>query len=141
MKIKFPVDGGVCEVQANTLQARKCCVEAIKKGRKRGLDETLREEKHNKRGNDRVLGLEVKEDTLINVQLMNEFLTIELIPDDSEKVTKIGSKMKDDIREEVIKYLRKNKDIFAWSPQDLEGINPSVITHHLNLDPNVKLVK
>ncbi|KAL0412063.1 UNVERIFIED_CONTAM: hypothetical protein Slati_3796000 [Sesamum latifolium] len=31
IKIKFLVDGGVGEVQADTLQARKCYVEAIKK--------------------------------------------------------------------------------------------------------------
>ncbi|KAL0456454.1 UNVERIFIED_CONTAM: Ribonuclease HI [Sesamum latifolium] len=34
MKIKFPVIGGVGEAQADMLQARKCYVEAIKRGRK-----------------------------------------------------------------------------------------------------------
>ncbi|KAL0294800.1 UNVERIFIED_CONTAM: hypothetical protein Sradi_6866900 [Sesamum radiatum] len=32
-------------------------------------------------------------------------------------------------------------NIFAWSPHDLEGIDPRVITHHLNIDPNIKSVK
>ncbi|KAL0458806.1 UNVERIFIED_CONTAM: hypothetical protein Slati_0507800 [Sesamum latifolium] len=40
MKIKFPVNGGVGEVQADTIQARRCYVKVIKKGKKRGLDET-----------------------------------------------------------------------------------------------------
>ncbi|KAL0385622.1 UNVERIFIED_CONTAM: hypothetical protein Sradi_2956500 [Sesamum radiatum] len=31
--------------------------------------------------------------------------------------------------------------IFAWTPQDLEGINPKVITHHLNIDSGIKPVK
>ncbi|KAL0439946.1 UNVERIFIED_CONTAM: hypothetical protein Slati_2477600 [Sesamum latifolium] len=31
--------------------------------------------------------------------------------------------------------------IFRWAPQDLEGIDPKVITHHLNIDPGVKPVK
>ncbi|KAL0439233.1 UNVERIFIED_CONTAM: hypothetical protein Slati_2406300 [Sesamum latifolium] len=31
------------------------------------------------------------------------------------------------------------RDIFAWTPQDLEGIDPQVI--HLNIDPNCKPVK
>ncbi|KAL0449261.1 UNVERIFIED_CONTAM: hypothetical protein Slati_1482500 [Sesamum latifolium] len=39
MKIKFPVDGGVGEVQANPLQARKCYTETIKKGKERGLEQ------------------------------------------------------------------------------------------------------
>ncbi|KAL0416410.1 UNVERIFIED_CONTAM: Pro-Pol polyprotein [Sesamum latifolium] len=32
-------------------------------------------------------------------------------------------------------------DVFAWTPQDLEGIDPEVISHHLNIDPRVKPVK
>ncbi|KAL0457966.1 UNVERIFIED_CONTAM: hypothetical protein Slati_0423800 [Sesamum latifolium] len=49
--------------------------------------------------------------------------------------------MKEDVGEQVINCFRKNKDIFAWTPQDLEGIDPGVITHHLNLDPTVRPVK
>ncbi|KAL0445379.1 UNVERIFIED_CONTAM: Pro-Pol polyprotein [Sesamum latifolium] len=49
--------------------------------------------------------------------------------------------MKEEVREQVINCLRKNKDIFTWTPQDLEGIDPGVITHHLNLDPTIKPVK
>ncbi|KAK4403038.1 hypothetical protein Sango_1044500 [Sesamum angolense] len=51
---------------------------------------------------------------------------------------KIGSKMTKNVRSQVINCLRRNKDIFAWNPQDLEGIDPGVITHHLNLDPSIK---
>ncbi|KAL0445657.1 UNVERIFIED_CONTAM: hypothetical protein Slati_1693600 [Sesamum latifolium] len=49
--------------------------------------------------------------------------------------------MKEDVREQVINCLRKNKDIFAWTPQDLEGIDPGVITHNLNLAPTIRPVK
>ncbi|KAL0307470.1 UNVERIFIED_CONTAM: hypothetical protein Sangu_3029100 [Sesamum angustifolium] len=28
-------------------------------------------------------------------------------------------------------------DIFAWTPQDLDRIDPNMITHHLNIDPDV----
>ncbi|KAL0407516.1 UNVERIFIED_CONTAM: Pro-Pol polyprotein [Sesamum latifolium] len=59
----------------------------------------------------------------------------------SWKVTKIGSKMKEDARNQVVNCLRKNRDIFAWTPQDLEGIEPGVITHHFNLDPTIRPVK
>ncbi|KAL0411742.1 UNVERIFIED_CONTAM: Pro-Pol polyprotein [Sesamum latifolium] len=44
-------------------------------------------------------------------------------------------------KEEIISCLRRNADIFAWAPQDLEGIDPKVITHHLNIDPGIKPVK
>ncbi|KAL0406061.1 UNVERIFIED_CONTAM: hypothetical protein Slati_3920000 [Sesamum latifolium] len=49
--------------------------------------------------------------------------------------------MKEDVQNQVVKCLRENKDIFAWTPQDLDEIDPGVITHHLNLDPNVSPVK
>ncbi|KAL0383081.1 UNVERIFIED_CONTAM: hypothetical protein Scaly_0595400 [Sesamum calycinum] len=72
------------------------------------------------------------------VQPVEELLTIELTLGDPGKFTKIGSKIMEDVRNPVVNYLQRNKYIFAWTPQDLEGIDPSVITHHLNLDPNVR---
>ncbi|KAL0420365.1 UNVERIFIED_CONTAM: hypothetical protein Slati_3059400 [Sesamum latifolium] len=49
--------------------------------------------------------------------------------------------MDEAIRNEVIQCLRRNTYVFTWAPQDLEGIDPDVITHHLNIDPRVKPVK
>ena len=31
--------------------------------------------------------------------------------------------------------LLQNLDVFAWSVEDVPGVNPEVITHHLNVDP------
>ncbi|KAL0443942.1 UNVERIFIED_CONTAM: hypothetical protein Slati_2116900 [Sesamum latifolium] len=101
MKIKFPVGGGVGEVQSDILQARKCYVEAIKRGKKRMLEETPGEENSTKRGKDStpgpdcpVLRPEGKEEVPVAVQPVEELLTVELIPGDPGKITKIGSKMK-----------------------------------------------
>ncbi|KAL0286978.1 UNVERIFIED_CONTAM: hypothetical protein Sradi_7134300 [Sesamum radiatum] len=75
------------------------------------------------------------------VQPAKELLNIEIIPGDPEKTTRIGSHMSDVIRKEVVQYLQSNANIFAWTPQDLERIDPKVITHHLNIDPSIKSVK
>ncbi|KAL0404542.1 UNVERIFIED_CONTAM: hypothetical protein Sradi_2095000 [Sesamum radiatum] len=48
LKIKFPVVGRVGEVQADIVQARKCYVEAIKRGKKIVLEEAPDEENPNK---------------------------------------------------------------------------------------------
>ncbi|KAL0444138.1 UNVERIFIED_CONTAM: hypothetical protein Slati_2136500 [Sesamum latifolium] len=141
MKIKLSMVGGVGEAQANILQARKCYVEAIRRGKKRMLEEASGEKNPSKRGKDPMPRLELKEEAPVAVQSMEELLTVELILGDPDKITKIGSKMKEDIREQVINCLRKNKDIFAWTLQDLEGIDPGIIRHHLNLDPTIKPVK
>ncbi|KAL0445884.1 UNVERIFIED_CONTAM: hypothetical protein Slati_1716300 [Sesamum latifolium] len=127
MKIKFPVVGGVCR--------------GYQRGKKRILEEALGEENSNKRGKDSMPRPEIKEEAPVAVQPVEELLTVELIPGDPDKITKIRSKMKEDVREQVTNCLRKNKDIFAWTPQDLEGIDPGVIIHHLNLDPTIRPVK
>ena len=32
-------------------------------------------------------------------------------------------------------------DAFAWGHLDMEGIDPSIMSHHLNVDPNRKPVR
>ncbi|XP_074313636.1 uncharacterized protein LOC141648823 [Silene latifolia] len=39
------------------------------------------------------------------------------------------------IDEQIIGFLRTNMDCFAWSHSDMLGIDPSLITHRLNVDP------
>ncbi|KAL0461427.1 UNVERIFIED_CONTAM: Retrovirus-related Pol polyprotein from transposon gypsy [Sesamum latifolium] len=49
--------------------------------------------------------------------------------------------MSEKTKKELVQCLQRNADIFAWTPQDLERIDPRVITHYLNIDPSIKLVK
>ena len=57
-----------------------------------------------------------------------------------EKFTRIGTGMKEKTRKGLIQFLRKSIDIFAWSHDDMPRIDPSVITHRLNVYPFVKPV-
>ena len=49
--------------------------------------------------------------------------------------------MGDPLRGELIKFLTDNIDVFAWSPSDMPGIDPSVIAHHLSIKPEYKPVQ
>ena len=49
--------------------------------------------------------------------------------DDLEKFIIIGTGMKEKARKDLIQFLRKSIDVFAWSHDDMPGIDPSVITH------------
>ena len=60
--------------------------------------------------------------------------------DDPEKFIIIGTGMKEKARKDLIQFLRKSIDFFAWSHDDMPGINPSVITHRLNVYPCSKPV-
>ncbi|KAL0419186.1 UNVERIFIED_CONTAM: hypothetical protein Sradi_1332100 [Sesamum radiatum] len=97
MKIKFPVIGRAGEAKDYALQARKCYVEAIKRGKKRRTEESPKIEDSNKRGKNPIPSPEPDKETP-TVQPVEELLTIELTPGDPGKVTKIGSKMTEDVR-------------------------------------------
>ncbi|KAL5572097.1 hypothetical protein UlMin_021694 [Ulmus minor] len=45
------------------------------------------------------------------------------------------------VNEDLVIFLREHRDVFAWSHEDMPGIDPNVIVHRLNIDPNFKLVK
>ncbi|KAL0444248.1 UNVERIFIED_CONTAM: hypothetical protein Slati_2147500 [Sesamum latifolium] len=80
-------------------------------------------------------------ETPAKVQPAEELLNIQIIPGDPNKTTRISSHLGEEAKKEITLCLQRNADIFAWTPQDLEGIDPQVITHHLNIDPNCKPVK
>ena len=37
---------------------------------------------------------------------------------------------------ELIGFLRKNVDVFAWDAYDAPGVDPSLICHYLNVNPS-----
>ena len=61
--------------------------------------------------------------------------------DDPGKSTRIGVDLEGKIKKDLIRFLRENIDVFAWSHKDMPGINPSVITHSLNVYPSSKPVR
>ncbi|KAL0413036.1 UNVERIFIED_CONTAM: Transposon Ty3-G Gag-Pol polyprotein [Sesamum radiatum] len=114
IKIKFPTPRGVGEVQVPSGKNGK---EAIAEETRGGVEKPVK------------------------VQPAEELLNIEIVPGRPDRTTQIGSHMNEKTEEEIILCLQGSTDIFAWAPQDLEGINPKVITHHLNIDPSIKPVK
>jgi hypothetical protein len=40
------------------------------------------------------------------------------------------------MKEELVAFLKCNSDVFAWSHEDMLGIDPLIIVHKLNVDPN-----
>jgi hypothetical protein len=58
-----------------------------------------------------------------------------------EKTTKIGANLPPQIKESLIQFLKSNMDVFAWSHEDMPGINPSIISHKLNVNPSLRPIK
>ena len=52
-----------------------------------------------------------------------------------ERTTRMGTLASPLIRQNLAAFLRMNQDVFAWSHEDMPGIDPSVIVHRLNVNP------
>ncbi|KAL0411905.1 UNVERIFIED_CONTAM: Pro-Pol polyprotein [Sesamum latifolium] len=129
------------EVQSDPLQSRRCYVDAVRRGEKRGGDDTQDKAPPNKKGKAPEKKISEATETPAKEQPAEELLNIQIIPGDPDKTTRIGSHLDEEAKKEITLCLQRNADIFAWTPQDLEGIDPQVITHHLNIDPNCKPIK
>ena len=68
---------------------------------------------------------------------------VDLLVDDKEpsRVLKIGKNLLDVVREAISDFLGQNLDVFAWTYSDMEGIDPNVISHRLNINPSRKPVR
>lgn len=53
----------------------------------------------------------------------------------------IGTELNPEAHSELIKFLKNNIGCFAWSHEDMVDINPSIITHKLNMELTFTLVK
>ena len=57
-----------------------------------------------------------------------------------ETFTRIRMSIEEKTKQDLIQFIKKSKDVFTWSHEDMFGINLSVITHRLNISPSYKPV-
>ena len=119
--VKFPTNYGIGQVQGDQLAARECYL-AI-----------LAMDKH-------MWTMNIKEIRVI-AESTKVLEDIPLEEDNPEKFTRIGTSMEEKTKQDLIQFLRKSIDIFAWSNEDMPGIDPSVITHQLNVYPSSKPIR
>ncbi|XP_052735536.1 uncharacterized protein LOC128197521 [Vigna angularis] len=60
---------------------------------------------------------------------------------DEIKEVKIGTSMKTGVRERLRTLLKEFKDVFAWSYNDMPGLNTDIVQHRLPLKPECPPVK
>ena len=58
----------------------------------------------------------------------------------SEKFTRIKTSIEEKTKQDLVQFLKKSTDVFAWSHEDMPRIDPRVITHRLNVSSSYKLV-
>ena len=57
------------------------------------------------------------------------------IRDDPEKFLQVGSQLPQQEKEELVEFLKRNIDVFAWNTYEAPGVDPDFICHHLNVNP------
>ena len=62
------------------------------------------------------------------------------VPDQPREI-RIGSSLSHDERSRLIDLLRSYLDIFAWSYEDMPGLDPTIVQHHLPIMPHARPVK
>ncbi|GAV76922.1 hypothetical protein CFOL_v3_20395 [Cephalotus follicularis] len=120
--MKFPTRFGVGEVRGDQQAARQCYKTVISD---KGKDKALPIANMELRGDIEPKCPQPVEDVL--QEPMEEV--------DNEKVFQVGSQLGEAEKGELIIFLRNNKDVFAWSAEEVPGISSAIMVHKLRVDP------
>ena len=60
-----------------------------------------------------------------------------VIDTDPEKFFQVGVQLPPQEKQELIGFLQKNVDVFAWNAYEAPGIDFDFICHHLNVNPSI----
>ena len=61
--------------------------------------------------------------------------------EDQPRELKISPPLSTDDRDRLIHLLKSYLDVFAWSYEDMPGLDPSIVQHHLPILPHARPVK
>ena len=120
LSVKFPTKYGIRQVQGDQLTARECYLAMM------ALDEQVQ-----------TMSIEERKFVAKPTEVLED---IPLEEGNPEKFTRIGTSMKKKMKQDLVQFLRENIDVFAWSYEDMPGIDRNVITHRLNVYPSSKPV-
>jgi hypothetical protein len=73
-----------------------------------------------------------------HIEAEGEFKKVPLDPRVHDRTVYIGMEASQQDRVELLAFLDKNSDMFAWSTSDLVGVSRDVIEHRLQVIPSAK---
>ena len=72
---------------------------------------------------------------------MEDLVAISLNDGNDDDVVQIGSNRRDEVGKQLVAFIQRNVDVFAWIPMDMPEIDAEVMKHHLAIDPKCQSVK
>ncbi|GKV10023.1 hypothetical protein SLEP1_g21448 [Rubroshorea leprosula] len=141
--MKFPTPQGVGVLKGNQKMARACYQDTFRKVELAvalGGSESSRPTQPGQQTmsisdiEHRPEGVEQKVEPVEPVE------TVPLNPDVPERTVKIGTKLTEKERAELLEFLRVNQDVFAWTTDEMPGILAELTVHKLSTDPTRRSV-
>ncbi|KAJ8514059.1 hypothetical protein OPV22_004493 [Ensete ventricosum] len=126
--LKFPTRTGVGEVRSDPKESRQCYLTTMmlfKKSRTEPVG---------------TMPLDPEESTR-DPHSAEKVLELPLDPSRPNKLVKVGSGLTESQQVQLIDFLQKNDDVFAWSPNDMSGVDPEITQQYLNISPDARPVK
>ena len=125
MVVKFPTENRVGKARGDQRIARECYLASMKQ---KAVDSVHVDE------------LDMRDELDTRLTPSEELEPVQL-DDQPINLTYIGSKLAEDVKDLLIRFLKQNVDVFALKQEDMGGIDPAIITHKLNVTPSFKPVK
>ena len=121
LSVKFPTEYGVVQVQGDQLVVRECYLAML------AMD-------------DQVQMMNIEERRVM-AEPIEALENISLDKNNLERCTRVEADLNEKTKQDLVRFLKKSIDVFAWSHEDMPGIDPSVITHRLNVYPSSKPIR
>lgn len=141
--MKFPTPKGVGRAKCDRAMARKCYLRACKgiwdgEGQ---VHTVVDGEETASRKRPRCAEKATLRDSDKRPESAEQMEEIPLDESRPERVVKIGTGLTKEVRADVVAVIRKYQVIFAWGPEDMPGVDRSIITHRLSISPTHRPVK
>ena len=120
LSVKFPMEYGIGEVQGDQLAARECYLAMLV------MEEQMQ-----------TMNIEERRTIAEPIEVLED---VHQDKSNLEGFTRIRTSMEEKTKQDLIQFLKKSTNVFAWSHEDMPEIDPSVITYHLNVSPSYKPV-
>ena len=119
--MKFPTKYEISKVQGDQMVAYECHIAMLE------MDDHLQ-----------ALNIEERRIAVEPTENLEEISLDDNIPG---RVTCIGTQANPLVRKELALFLKNNRDVFAWSHEDILGIGMNTMVHKLNVYPSFPLVR
>ncbi|XP_038716516.1 uncharacterized protein LOC120009859 [Tripterygium wilfordii] len=125
--LKFPFGDKVVEIRGDQAASKECFMAKAKQA-------------------GRIMMIEEEAPVLEEVgkepatKSMEEIEKIHVIPESPDRYFLVGTSLPIPEKESLIRMLRRNVGVFAWTPYEMPGLDPELVVHRLNVKPGFKPV-